>query len=250
MVIIDNLIQGNRQPILGHEPEEYGGQVGDILTIGSSSLRLRPELAVNIAYVISTWAELEAYLWASFAELMGSDAHTAMAIISNIESDGGKRAALAAIARSKLPEDEAEAMMRFVKTIEKRAKRRHNVAHGVWAVDSGINDGIILVNQRRHLPHSAEKASIREEIMQLNLSSAVSRSKANRDDLNRARQREADLGQIDYADWRIYRQRDFDKISIIIDHLKVDLFEIVSTIFHRKISERIARLETELRTDP
>src|SRR4051794_22201017 len=110
---------------------------------------------------------------------------------------------------------------------------------GVWAVDSGINDGIILVNQRQHLLHSAEKASIGEEIMQLTLSSAVSRSKANRDDLNRARQREADLGQIVYADWRIYRQRDFDKISVIIDHLKVDLFEIVSSIFHRKVSDRI-----------
>jgi hypothetical protein len=250
MFIIDNAIQGIRLPIPGHEPEEYSGPIGDTLTIGSNSLQMRPQLAVNIAYVISAWAELEAYMWAAFAEFMGSDATTAMAIITDIESDGGRRAALGAIATSKLPADEAEGMMRFVETLRKRSKRRNKIAHGVWAIDSGIHDGIVLINQRLHLLRSAEQSSIREEITQFTFRFATSRSKAAQNALDEAHKRNVIANQLDFADWRIYRQRDFEKVSIIIDHLKIDLFDLTASISRRKLSERIAQLEKELHNDP
>lgn len=245
MFIIDNMIDGSRPPIPGNEPEQYSGIIGDRLIIGSGSLGERPNLAASIAYAISTWAELENYLWACFAELMDLDAPTAMSIITSIDSDGGRRAALSAIARSKLLPNEAENIMRFVNKMREKGKRRNNLAHGVWAVDSGIPDGVILIDQRTHLLRQAERHSIQAEISQLRDHMLSSNSTQFQAKIDKAYTRLENIDKIDFAGWRIYRQIDFDKVCIITDHLKCDLFDLSRALNSRKTFEQILQQEKE-----
>lgn len=121
----------------------------------------RPEVAVEIARCIATWAQAENALSLLFLVLLGGNEVVGSQLYNSFESATAKMSALRSVAiTSILPEESIlfEALLRLVKS---KQKIRDKIVHWLWGVSPEFKDGLILIDPKLVLSRNASYMDVK-----------------------------------------------------------------------------------------
>lgn len=117
----------------------------------------RPQLALAAMNVLAEWSILESFLLGLFTQMLGENPRPAAAIYGALTSDTSKRAALRAVAkvalRNQQEKDVFEAILDLYKTC---AKHRNKIAHWIWGWSKELPDAVLLMDPSEHMAKSVE----------------------------------------------------------------------------------------------
>src|SRR6267154_1718555 len=106
----------------------------------------RPNLAPLAMAVIAHWAEIEAKTASMLAFILRAEAAPTMAMIQAINSASAQLDMIEAAGLVKLTDQQHLEIFRAVMRLaRKAAKKRHPIAHHVWAFSMEMTDAILLV---------------------------------------------------------------------------------------------------------
>jgi hypothetical protein len=150
----------------------------------------RPRLAPLAMAVIAHWSEIEAKTASILAYVLRAEAAPTMAMLQAIRSASAQMDMIEAAGASKLSGEKLEMFDAIIRLARNAAKKRHPIAHHVWAFARDMVDAALLVEPSAYL-----------EMM-------VAHSTAER----------AFVPKLDNARVMVYRDRDFHEI---IEEMKV-----------------------------
>src|SRR4051794_10495019 len=142
-------------------PQKYEESIGNLF-VSVEAISKRPQHALAVMTVIARWAEVENYILRMFADLLGREAELVTEIFIGVNSDTVRKSAMKLIANNKIPEHTVK-LMKLVDRAYGLRKTRDLFAHGTWAVDSGIEDGIIVMRRRHELLSRAKQIASEAE---------------------------------------------------------------------------------------
>lgn len=102
-------------------------------TISSAALGKQPEMATLAMQVIAGWSEIDSLVTAAVVAMLGGYARPAIAMVLALTSTQAQMAAMEASAREILTSDLADMFQAVMAVIRKAVKRRHMLAHWIWA---------------------------------------------------------------------------------------------------------------------
>jgi hypothetical protein len=105
------------------------------ITFGGNEIAKRPELAVKIALVGSSWAMLEAHAGQCLGVLMRADSRSAIALLQRFPTATAKEQTIAAVAKATLDSEQLGELKVLLRRFRELAKIRNDIAHGIWGTD-------------------------------------------------------------------------------------------------------------------
>jgi hypothetical protein len=117
-----------------------------ILVMGHSVMKDRPDLAKDIATVVSQWSLLESLYSIILAMMAEPDPELVILIQNAIVGTGASDAMLRAVASAKLSTRLQDQLTKALTTTRQRARERNTIAHGVWATSEDYPRALILLD--------------------------------------------------------------------------------------------------------
>lgn len=117
---------------------------------GPTIITQRPELALQVLSIITTWSRTEAHLGRIMAACLQLDSAIAMSMYASLSSAEARRAVLEAAVRQVATESQVflfQVLMRALKPIR---KRRNELAHGLWKISDDLPDALIWESPDDH----------------------------------------------------------------------------------------------------
>lgn len=114
----------------------------------ASVLANQPELAVLLARIVAGWSVVEGFVSLAAASLLAGRTAVAMAMYEVLSENSTQYAALYAAADAALTSDDARLFRITLKKIRKLGAGRHMLAHGVIGSAKGLDDGIVVADQK------------------------------------------------------------------------------------------------------
>jgi len=127
------------------------------IQLGPEALQRRPELAVRLAAVVSSWAYVEETNGEILATLMGTQSAIGVAIYSKIYGTRVRRDVLGSAALTVLSGADLrlfDALMDETRSIQ---GARNDLVHELWGYADQLPDKLLLVRVSEHLPVMARK---------------------------------------------------------------------------------------------
>jgi hypothetical protein len=179
----------------------------------------RPNLAPLAMAVIAHWSEIEAKTASMLAFILRAEAAPTMAMLQAIRSASAQMDMIEAAGSSKLSGEQLEMFDAIIRLARNAAKKRHPIAHHIWAFSMDMVDAALLV----------EPAAYLEMFVTLSTSETAA------------------LLSLDNKRIMVYRERDFQEI---IEEMKVVLRCIDGVTFilhgpHNAPPQTYARLSAE-----
>lgn len=115
--------------------------------VGDYPMQRHPELALLVAEVIASWANVESFLLNLFIELMGGPKGKAATVFVSLDSRSARTAAIQAVARS-LPEKHKKLLDAILAVTKSNAKSRDKIAHHIWGDSPNIPNALLLHNPK------------------------------------------------------------------------------------------------------
>jgi hypothetical protein len=121
--------------------------------VGDRPLSRHPELAILVAEAISSWANVESFMFKLFIDLFGGNNSLAANVYLSLENQAAKNAAITAAAKTVMGVDSTEfALFKAILAIVKaNGKSRNKLAHWTWGDSPNINDAVLLIDPRTTL---------------------------------------------------------------------------------------------------
>ena len=113
---------------------------------GTQLFERRPEYAPYISMIISQWSYNEANLCSILAYLLSANAGPVMDMVYTLNSTGVQLDMIEAAAERQLFDPELELFQAVLYLARKCAKKRHRVAHHVWAYSDDLPNALILID--------------------------------------------------------------------------------------------------------
>jgi hypothetical protein len=129
-------------------------------TTGWEALGRQPELAKLAMDAIAIWSIIEARMAELLVTLLGAQARPAIAMFSALTSSQAQMAALKAAASTVLPADDNRIFSAAMVVIRRVSKRRHFLAHWIWAYSDAIPDSLLLIDPAEFLKY---KVTVQEQ---------------------------------------------------------------------------------------
>ena len=107
------------------------------------AVAIRPELAVQIAMIVTGWTRVEQILAQLFVQLLGSHARAGITMYLALSGSGSQFAVLRAIASDALSGELRDKLEAVLILYRKTAKRRNAVVHGLWDVSLEHPDALV-----------------------------------------------------------------------------------------------------------
>ncbi|MGQ0429135.1 MAG: hypothetical protein ACT4UQ_04300 [Gammaproteobacteria bacterium] len=115
--------------------------------IAIGAITERPDLALHVADVISTWAHCDSMLVAMLARFLKVDAAWVVnQMLEALTSSDARRAAIAGAAKAALKPKEYAVYEKVMKQIAPSRNTRHVFAHWLWGVSPEIPDALLLMD--------------------------------------------------------------------------------------------------------
>jgi hypothetical protein len=111
----------------------------------------RPNLAPLAMAVIAHWSEIEVKNASMLAFVLRAEAAPTMAMIQAIRSASAQMDVIEAAGSVKLTGQHLEIFKAIIRLARKAAKKRHPIAHHVWAFSMEMVDAILLVEPSAYL---------------------------------------------------------------------------------------------------
>jgi hypothetical protein len=116
-------------------------------SIGVDALLQRPDLALHVTSVISTWAFCDTYLAAMLCRFLKADAAWVVAqMLDAVTSSDARKAAITAAAKASLPDKDFAQYQRVMKEITPSRNTRNRFAHWLWGASPEMPDALILMD--------------------------------------------------------------------------------------------------------
>jgi hypothetical protein len=112
---------------------------------------LRPNLAPLAMGVIAHWSEIEARTAAMLAFVLRAEAAPTMAMLQAIRSASAQIDMIEAAASSKLAGEQLEMFDAIIRLVRNAAKKRHPIAHHIWAFAMDMVDAALLIEPSAYL---------------------------------------------------------------------------------------------------
>lgn len=113
------------------------------LEIGADVLLKRPVLAMGLSLAIASWANIEARIEAIF--LLCARDEKALAHFQQLRGWDARAKCLYRTIRDAQGEEAGREIRAILRAVAAPAKKRHEVAHGIWAICSELPDDLILL---------------------------------------------------------------------------------------------------------
>jgi hypothetical protein len=111
----------------------------------------RPRLAPLAMAVIAHWSEIEAKTAAMLAFVLRAEAAPTMAMLQAIRSASAQMDMIQAAGSVKLAGQQLEIFEATIRLARNAAKKRHPIAHHIWAFSMEMVDAILLVEPSAYL---------------------------------------------------------------------------------------------------
>jgi hypothetical protein len=179
----------------------------------------RPNLAPLAMAVIAHWSEIEAKTASMLAFILRAEAAPTMAMLQAIRSASAQMDMIAAAGSSKLAGEELDIFEAIIRLARNAAKKRHPIAHHIWAFAMDMVDAALLV----------EPAAYTEMFVTLSTSETPM------------------MGSLDNNRVMVYRERDFVEIieEMIAVARCIDSATYILNGRYRAPPETYARLSAE-----
>lgn len=129
------------------------------LEIGADVLQKRPDLAMGLSLSIAMWANIEARLDAIF--LLCTRDETSLAAFQEKRGWDARAKCLHRTIRDTQGEEAGDEIRAILRAVAAPAKKRHEVAHGIWGICAELPDDLILMDSGDFLEMARQ--SIRAE---------------------------------------------------------------------------------------
>lgn len=124
-------------------------------TFGVGFIEDRPQAAVIVARIITSWADVEVQCARLLAELMETSIPTAAAVFGSLKSSRAQNDALNAAALISLDDKDYELFCAHMARKNSLEKERNDLAHGCFGVAVTVPDGIVWASQSDFLTFMA-----------------------------------------------------------------------------------------------
>ena len=111
----------------------------------------RANLAVLCMEAIASWSHVEAAMLQLFITLLGNSRGAAARMYLALDGRNPRRAAITAVAGSRLPPDQLEIFTAIMMVAKSRQRRRDKLAHGIWGHSNELPETLLCVDAK-HLP--------------------------------------------------------------------------------------------------
>jgi hypothetical protein len=120
---------------------------------GTEALDLYPDLAAQIASIVTAWSEVENSLALLLIMLIGAGSDAAIAMYESLSGSTAKEAALRAAAEHALDDERLKLFFATTRVVKKVAKQRNRIVHGLVAHCPEIKDALVIMSQAAMLKH-------------------------------------------------------------------------------------------------
>lgn len=100
----------------------------------------RPNIALKISSVVSSWSTLEAFNGYLLGLLMDANPTATMALLTRFSTSSQTSQALKAVGKATLEPQKLQELDKLIKKVEKLASARNDIMHGLWGVDHTRNN--------------------------------------------------------------------------------------------------------------
>ena len=135
--------------VLGPHPE---------FSLTEKSVLMAPELAVLMAWVVSSSSYLDTMLGRSLAELLGTTAEIGITMYQALRSSSAQDAVLRAAASKKLTGEDIDLFTILLELMDSVTERRNKVVHGLWGFSSKRTDLLVWIPPETYLQWHLEGA--------------------------------------------------------------------------------------------
>lgn len=161
-------------------------------------MAMRPELAAQVAIVVSTWSYVETSIGRLLSFMMGVKSEVGIAMYLALSGSAAQDAVLDAVAKDYFSQDRLDIFHAIRKCSEGPRRQRNLVVHGLWGYNQEMPDSLLWLPPQEALKVSAVvHGVIAQHIV------ARSRGEATR---------ETTVEGINLKHVVVYRQPDFDSI--------------------------------------
>jgi hypothetical protein len=133
-----------------------------IVAATPESIALRPTLAPLVADIIARWAYIEANIGTILSYILQTEAAPVTAMLHAINSASAQIAMILAAGSAKLYDPELEAFEAVMKIAGTAAKKRHPIAHHVWAYTVDLPDALLLIEPEAYTEMFVELQEFRQ----------------------------------------------------------------------------------------
>lgn len=111
----------------------------------------RPDLAILIARVATTWTWVEEALGRLFVQVLGTHARTGLMMYQALSSTAAQKAVLRAAAADRLTPEMQQKLEAALKDFQSAARRRNAIVHGLWRLSDDHPDALVWCDVGDHL---------------------------------------------------------------------------------------------------
>jgi hypothetical protein len=125
--------------------------------LGIGLIEDRPNAAVIVSRIVTSWSDIEVQCARLLAEIMGTNVAAAAAVFGSLRSSRAQHDALAAAAEVVLDANDLELFAAYMARRASLEKERNDLAHGCFGVSVSIPDHIVWVSQSDYTTFSANQ---------------------------------------------------------------------------------------------
>ena len=118
------------------------------VALDTNALSDKPEMAIAVARIISSWGSIERELSSVLVRLLGANASSAHAIFSILQTQALQTKALEAAAKSVLDKDGFDAFNAVMAVVDSVKKTRNRLAHWCWGTCRQRPEYLILADPK------------------------------------------------------------------------------------------------------
>lgn len=118
-------------------------------TLGPDAMGMRPDRAVELSTVISTWAGVEVQLAGALCEAMQANAEPFAAAFQVLNSTAAQASIAEAAIKTVISDDLTGPFDTIMRLFWSAKKLRDQMAHGVWGWTDKLPDALLWVNPKR-----------------------------------------------------------------------------------------------------
>lgn len=136
---------------------------GASVAASPEAIELRPTLSPFIAEIIARWAYIEANIGTILSYILRTEAAPVTAMLHAINSASAQIDMIRAAGSAKLYDPALEAFEAVMKIAGTAAKKRHPIAHHVWAYSVELPDALLLIEPEAYTDMFVQLQEMRKQ---------------------------------------------------------------------------------------
>jgi hypothetical protein len=121
-----------------------------------SAMSWRPELALQVALVISNWSYVENSIGRLLSFMMGVKAEVGIAMYTSLMGGSSQDAVLEAVAQNYYSQERLDVFHAVKKCTDGPKRQRNYIAHGLWGYSAEMPDCLLWLPAKEALKNTAE----------------------------------------------------------------------------------------------